>query len=77
MTDDTMSDSRRQAGWIPAQSADLEQWIEGHRDRASSRTGPLHPVVERLRAELDADPLLRMGVTRMIDQVPHLSLIHI
>lgn len=64
-------DSRRHAGWLPRRDEDLERWIDGHRERASARSGPMHPVVERLRAELDADPVLRMGVTRMVDQVPH------
>lgn len=64
------SDTRKLAGWLPDDQTDLERWIEGHRARVSDAGAPLHPVVAKFAAELDADPVLRMGVTRMVEQVP-------
>lgn len=66
-----MSDTRRTAGWLPTQQEDLEQWLEGHRKSVADADRPLHPVVARLVDDMAADPVLRMGVTRMVDQVPH------
>lgn len=68
---DTSTDTRRTAGWLPSQQDALERWIEGHRKRVGSSSQPLHPVVRKFADELATDPVLRMGVTRMIDQVPH------
>ena len=51
-------DTRHQAGWLPV-GEDLERWIEGHRDRAANRSGPLHPVVQEFQRQLRTDPLLR------------------
>ena len=69
--DERRSDVRRTAGWLPTDQADLEQWLRGHRERALSRPRrTLHPVVEEFGELIASDPVLRMGVTRMIDQVP-------
>ena len=62
-------DARRRAGWLPGQ-ADLEAWLEGHRQRVRDSQVPLHPVLVELRDLLDADPILRMHVNEMIAQVP-------
>lgn len=71
VTNDKPQDVRRTAGWLPADQADLEQWLRGHRDRALSRPRRrLHPVVEEFRELIASDPVLRMAVTRMVDQVP-------
>lgn len=71
VTDNRTDDTRRQAGWLPHEQEDLERWLRGHRERAGAGPDrPLHRVVEAFGRELSDDPTLRMGVTRMIDQVP-------
>ncbi|MCY1695074.1 phosphatidylserine decarboxylase family protein [Curtobacterium sp. SL109] len=63
-------DHKRRGGWLPGQD-DLEAWIEGHRDRARAHADrPLHPSVAAFRHLFDTDPVIRMGMTRMIKQVP-------
>jgi phosphatidylserine decarboxylase len=58
--------------WLPHQDA-LEDWLEGLvtevRDKAG--TVALHPVIEEFRKLIDDDPVVRMYVTQMIEQVPH------
>jgi phosphatidylserine decarboxylase len=58
--------------WLPHQD-DLEDWLEGLvRDvKARAERGPLHPAVEGFRDLIDRDPIVRMLVTQMIEQVPH------
>jgi phosphatidylserine decarboxylase len=58
--------------WLPHQDA-LEDWLEGlvgevgvKADRVS-----VHPVVAESRDLIDRDPIVRMLVTQMIEQVPH------
>jgi phosphatidylserine decarboxylase len=65
-------DVRRRAGWLPAEQDDLEAWLAGHRDRVEARGEPvaLHPVLEEFQALMDDDPVVRMYVNRMIDEVP-------
>lgn len=71
MTASADTDHKRRGGWLPGQD-DLEAWIEGHRERArANRDRPLHPSVAAFRTLFDTDPVIRMGMTRMIDQVPH------
>ncbi len=72
MTSIQPTDVRRQAGWFPQQQDDLEAWLEGHRERVRSRgdQAVLHPVLVDFEQLLDADPILRMHVNEMINQVP-------
>ena len=58
--------------WLPHQDA-LEDWLEGLareiRDQTSKVT--FRPVIEEFRNLIDADSVVRMYLTQMIEQVPH------
>ena len=68
-------DHKRRNGWLPASHDDLETWLEGHQARVDARPAdrPLHPVVAEFRELIDADPVVRLYLTEMIDQVPRNS----
>src|ERR1700712_5019463 len=70
-TPETRPDTKRQAGWLPEQE-DLEAWLAGHRRRVAERAAPkaLSPVMAEFEALLEAEPVLRMYVERMIVEVP-------
>jgi phosphatidylserine decarboxylase len=64
---------RHRAGhWLPHQDA-LEDWLEGQvKDvRAKADDVTIHPVIDEFRRLIDGDPVVRMYVTQMIEQVPH------
>ncbi|HEV7203212.1 MAG TPA: phosphatidylserine decarboxylase family protein [Jatrophihabitans sp.] len=65
-------DVRRRAGWFPDSQDDLEAWLKGHRDRAEARgeDAGLHPVIVEFQELVDSDPVVRMYLERMIEQVP-------
>ena len=65
-------DVRRQGGWLPDNQDDLEAWLAGHRERVAAKGEqvPLHPVLAEFQALIDSDPVVRMYVDEMIDQVP-------
>ena len=65
-------DVRRRAGWLPESQEDLEAWLDGHRERAEGGGEPavLHPVLTEFQELIDTDPVVRMYVSQMIDQVP-------
>ncbi len=64
-------DVRRRAGWLPEQDA-LEVWLTGHRERVEAKgdQAALHPVMAEFQDLIDTDPLIRMYIERMIEQVP-------
>ncbi len=66
------SDVKHRAGWLPDQEA-LEAWLTGHRRRVEAKGAQvvLHPVIAEFHALLDREPVLRMYVERMVDEVPH------
>lgn len=66
-------DVRRRAGWLPMETAALEVWLTGHRQRVDARGEhfPLHPVLVEFQQLIDTDPVVRMYVHQMIEQVPH------
>jgi len=65
-----MGDVRRQAGWLPEQG-DLEDWLVGHRERVEAgERAVLHPVLVEFQELIDSDPVVRMYVHQMIEQVP-------
>jgi len=66
------ADVRRQAGWLPDQDA-LESWLAGHRERVEAKGDQvtLHPVITEFQSLIETDPVIRMHVERMIEQVPH------
>lgn len=64
-------DVRRRAGWLPHSQEDLESWLTGRSERAEADgRGTLHPVTAEFQALIDADPLVRMYIERMIAEVP-------
>ncbi len=65
-------DVRRLAGWLPEDQDDLEAWLEGHRERVRRKGDQveLHPVVAEFQELIDTDPIVRMYMHQMIDQVP-------
>jgi phosphatidylserine decarboxylase len=65
-------DHKRRHGWLPSSSDDLEAWLAGHQARLDARhpDAPVHPVIDEFRALIDSDPVVRLYLTEMIDQVP-------
>jgi phosphatidylserine decarboxylase len=65
-------DVRRRAGWLPEDQEDLEAWLHGHRQRVQARGEPveLHPAIIEFQELIDSDPVVRMLVHQMIEQVP-------
>ncbi len=63
---------RRLGGWLPEQQEDLEEWIAGHRKRVEARGEdvPLHPVLVEFQELIARDPVVRLYMTEMIEQVP-------
>lgn len=74
-TQDRPSDHKRRNGWLPTSQDDLETWLEGHQARVDARSADkaVHPVVAEFRALIDTDPVVRLYLTEMIDQVPRNS----
>lgn len=72
MTSPHSADTRRLAGWLPDGQEDLEAWLEGHRERVNGKGEgvELHPVIAEFQELIDTDPVVRMYVHQMIDQVP-------
>ncbi|MCU1472006.1 phosphatidylserine decarboxylase family protein [Amnibacterium sp.] len=66
------TDVKRRAGWLPPSQDDLEAWLSGHRERteAHGEDTPLHPVLVEFQQLMDTDPIVRMYVTQMVEQVP-------
>jgi phosphatidylserine decarboxylase len=71
MTSAQPVDVSRRAGWLPEQD-DLESWLAGHRQRVEARGEQvvLHPVISELQELIDTDPVVRMYMNQMIEQVP-------
>ena len=62
----------RRGGWLPENHDDLEDWITGHRERVEERGTdvPLHPVIVEFQELIASDPVVRLYMTEMIEQVP-------
>jgi phosphatidylserine decarboxylase len=65
-------DVRRRAGWLPEDQDALEAWLTGHRERveAKGEQVALHPVLSEFQELMDTDPVVRMYMGQMIEQVP-------
>ena len=65
-------DPRIQAGWFPQSQEHLEAWLKGHRERVRAKGDDvvLHPVLQEFARRIDADPIIRMHLNEMIEQVP-------
>jgi phosphatidylserine decarboxylase len=73
MTINASSDRvRRLGGWLPERQDDLEEWIAGHRERVEARgeDAALHPVIVEFKELIASDPVVRLYLTEMIEQVP-------
>ncbi|MEV8148159.1 phosphatidylserine decarboxylase family protein [Arthrobacter sp. NPDC080073] len=73
MTINASSDRvRRRGGWLPERQDDLEEWIAGHRERVEARgeDAALHPVIVEFKELIASDPVVRLYMTEMIEQVP-------
>ncbi len=63
--------SSRPGAWLPPH-APLDAWVGDLARRvADAPSTQLHPVVARFGRLIDSDPIVRLYVTRMIDEVPH------
>ncbi len=62
----------RPGGWLPGKQDDLEAWLAGHRERVEARgdDAAVHPVIEEFRELIATDPVVRLYMTEMIEQVP-------
>ena len=71
MTEHEAVDTKRSGGWMPEQD-DLESWLEGHRERVETKgeQAVLHPVIDEFQELIDGDPVVRMYLNQMIEQVP-------
>ena len=56
--------------WLPDNLAALQRWRERALVKASAGTGNLLPVMQEFSALIERDPVVRMLVTQMIEQVP-------
>lgn len=57
--------------WLPEDTALLEPWRSEIREAAESATAEsFHPPIAELRALIDRDPVVRMNMTEMIEQIP-------
>lgn len=72
VANDAMSpDLKRMGGWLPRDQDDLEKWIDGRIEKLGEPSRPYrHPVVEEFAQLIETDAVVRMYVTRMIEQVP-------
>lgn len=63
---------RRLGGWLPERQDDLEEWIAGHRERVEARgeDAVLHPVIVEFKELIASDPVVRLYMSEMIEQVP-------
>jgi len=62
----------REGRWLPDQDS-LEAWLEGLSRKVETRgVGEFrHPVMREFRDLIDRNPVVRMLLTQMIEQVPH------
>ena len=64
------TDVMRAAGWLPEQGH-LERWLDDHRRRsADTSSADAHPVIGDFRQLIQHDPIVRMAVEQMVEQVP-------
>jgi phosphatidylserine decarboxylase len=68
----TSEDLKRQGGWLPHQQDELEDWLDGRIDRlGDDDNAPFrHPVTQEFADLIDSDAIVRMYLTRMIQEVP-------
>jgi phosphatidylserine decarboxylase len=68
MTNRGISASQR---WLPNDPAALQRGFAVIQDEIEARgAGRIHPVIQRFQRLIDDDPVVRMYVTQMIEQIP-------
>jgi phosphatidylserine decarboxylase len=68
MTNRGISASQR---WLPNDEAALQRWLIVVNDEIQGRgVGRMHPVIRRFQKLIDDDPVVRMYVTQMVEQIP-------
>jgi phosphatidylserine decarboxylase len=73
MDQQTGSERRHRPGRRLPDQDSLEAWLEGLAGEVEEQPedAPLHPVIEEFHALIDRDPVVRMYLTQMIEQIPH------
>jgi phosphatidylserine decarboxylase len=73
MTNDTDGVATRAGGWLPGNQEDLETWLADLSSRvvAAGQRVALHPVITEFQELIAHDPVVRMYMTQMIQQVPN------
>ena len=64
------ADLKRQGGWLPQGQDELEQWLDGRINDVGERGVFQHPVIREFAHLIQTDAIVRMYMTRMIDEVP-------
>jgi phosphatidylserine decarboxylase len=57
--------------WLPNEEAALRRWLAVIEDEIQARgIGKIHPVIQRFQKLIDDDPVVRMYLTQMVEQIP-------
>lgn len=67
------SDLKRRGGWLPQGQDELEDWLDGRIRQMGNLgdAGPFrHPVIQEFAHLIETDAIVRMYMTRMIEEVP-------
>jgi len=56
--------------WLPEDEDALKGWLKGFASKAAARPGKRHPVIDEFAELIADDPIVRMYLTRMIDEAP-------
>jgi phosphatidylserine decarboxylase len=64
-------DGHRTGHWLPHQKA-LKEWLERFSKDVRTKAGGsgLHPAVEEFRELINGDPIVRLLIGQMIEEVP-------
>ena len=67
-TNGTKQQSAQDAGWTPKYHEQTRIWLENQSTTLSDK--PLHPVIKEFQDLIENNPLIRMALNKMIEQVP-------
>jgi phosphatidylserine decarboxylase len=63
----------RAGHWLPKEPELLQAWLHNFKIRAYERKPSRHPVIQEFADLIESDPIVRMYLTSMIDEVPKTS----
>lgn len=63
-------DLKRQGGWLPQGQDELEQWLDGRINSMGQPGVFRHSVIREFAQLIETDAIVRMYLTRMIEEVP-------